>query len=208
MTETEATEGEHFVSESCAVEEEPFAWFAMSDITRPNALDPAHKMLERKGFDVFTPMERRTRKWRGQKLIEEVPVVHDLPFVHSTRALLDPIVEETPTLRYRFVKGGKYREPTVIRDTDIECFITAVKNLPVLRYYSADEIKEELVGRKVRVHGGPLDGKEVSLRKLRGTKKKHIIVEIPPKIIFSEVEFMDYDYLEFMEEKTQKCRKS
>jgi len=196
MTETEATEGEHFVSESCAVEEEPFAWYAMSDITRPNALDPAHKMLERKGFDVFTPMERRTRKWRGQKLIEEVPVVHDLLFVHSTRALLDPIVEETPTLRYRFVKGGKYREVTIIRDKDMECFITAVNNLPVLRYFSADEIKEEMVGRRVRVHGGPLDGMEVSLRKLRGTKKKHIIVEIPPKIIFSEVELTDYDYLE------------
>jgi len=40
---------------------------------------------------------------------------------------------------------------------------------------------------------------EVSLRKLRGTRKKRIIVEIPPKIIMSEVELTDYDYLELLD---------
>jgi len=198
MAETETKESEKPMGEPCPTEE-PLAWYAMGDLTRPNALDPAYKMLEREGFEVFTPKEKRIRKWRGQKLIEEIPVVHDLLFVHSTRIQLDPIVEGTPTLRYRFVKGGKYREPTVINDRDMQCFITAVTNMPVHRYFSADEIKADIVGQKVKIHGGPLDGMEVSLRKLRGTRKKRIIVEIPPKIIMSEVELTDYDYLELLD---------
>jgi len=74
-------------------------------------------------------------------------------------------------------------------------FQKAVGNLRVLRYYSASEIKSEMMGRVVKVHGGPLDGREVQLRKLRGTKKKRIFVEIPDFIV-AEVELTDYDYLE------------
>jgi len=170
-------------------------WYAMRDLTRPNALNPAYKMLDDKGFEVFTPKEKRVRNVRGKRILEEVPVIHDLLFVHSTRNELDPVEAATPTLRYRYVKGGKYKQATIVRDADMDRFQKAVGNLRVLRYYSASEIKSEMMGRVVKVHGGPLDGREVQLRKLRGTKKKRIFVEIPDFIV-AEVELTDYDYLE------------
>lgn len=185
----------------CEVDNDSMVWYAMCDLKRSNALDPAYKMLERKGFEVFTPLKKKVIMRKNVKIIDDVPIIQDLLFVHSKREHLDPIVAKTPTLRYRFLRGGKYQEPTIVRDDDMNRFIAAVKSTPSPKYYAVGELTPDMIGSKVHITGGPLDGLEVSLRKMRGSNKKRIIVEIPC-FIAAVVEVVDFDYMSVVQEKS------
>jgi len=178
-------------------DKDPVAWYAMRDLTRPNALNPAYKMLRAKGFEVFTPMKRKTERRGGGTAVVEVPAIHDLLFVRSTMSLIDPVEASTPTLRYRFVKGGRYREPITVRDGDMEVFIKAVTSAPSPEYFLPGEITLNMVGRKALVHGGPLDGHELRLLKVQGSKRKRVMVELPG-LLAAVVELAVFDSMEIV----------
>lgn len=159
-------------------DDNPSRWFAMRDLTRSNARNPAYKMLEDAQFEVFTPMTRRLAVRQGRRITEEVPFMHDLLFVHASREALNPVVDKTDTLQYRFVYGG-FCEPMVVPDADMERFIHAVRTSDVSRYFRPEEITPEMYGRHVRIVGGNLDGYEGSLLAARGSKYRHLLVELP-----------------------------
>ena len=107
------------------------------------------------------------------------PFLQDLLFVHSEREYLDPVVERTPTLQYRYAKGLGYRQPVVVPDRQMDPFIAAAGAVPGPRYYLPEELTPDMVGRAVRIIGGPLDGYEGRLLRLRGARTKRVIVELP-----------------------------
>lgn len=152
-------------------------WFVMRDLKRSNAKLPAYKLLGQEQIEWFTPMKQRLTVRKGKKTCEEVPFIHDLLFVHSTPEKLAPIVEKTPTLQYRYVRGGKYREAMTVADADMERFIYAVRNSESLRYYRPDELSPAMFGRKIRIIGGLLDHYEGRL--LKGSRRKVLLVELP-----------------------------
>lgn len=200
MADTENGTSALGVNTPDGIDEDTVAWYAMCDLTRPNALEPAYKMLESKGFEVFTPKKRKVVRRSKRKLIEEVPVIHDLLFVRSSLRQINPVVAEKPTLRFRFVRGGKYREATIVRDCDMERFILAVNSSEKTEYFAIGELRPEMMGDNVLVHGGPLDGREVTLRKMRGTSRKRIVVELPGFLV-AQVELADFDSLETVRNK-------
>ena len=55
----------------------------------------------------------------------------------------------------------------------------AVNTADSPRYYRPDEITPAMLGRTVRIVGGPLDGYEGRLLKLRGTRTRRLLVELP-----------------------------
>lgn len=130
-----------------------------------------------------------------QKYVVKVPLLSDILFVHSSEAELDPIVAKIPTLHYRFKKGGKYREHIVVRDEDMERFMYAAGHAEIKEFYAIDDLPWELIGNKVVIHGGPLDGYEVTLKKMQGSKKKRIFIELP-KLAYAEMELTDFDKIE------------
>lgn len=153
-------------------------WYVMRDLKRPNAKQPAYKMLKNEYFEVFTPMKWRVVVRRGKRIREEVPVIHDLLFVHSEKEKLDSVVEKDNTLQYRYLKGGSYCEPMVVRDQDMDRFMNAVNSTETPVFYLPEEITPDMIGHKVRIIGGVFDGYEMSLIKMRGSKKKRIFVEL------------------------------
>lgn len=152
-------------------------WFAMRDLSRSNAKKPAYKLLEKLQFEVFTPMMQRLSVKHGRRVNENVPVIHDLLFVHATRTALDPTVAKTDTLQYRYVRGG-YCEPMVVPDADMERFIAAVQASETPEFFSPEDITPTMYGRRVRVIGGALDGYEGHLLSVRGSKHKRLLVEL------------------------------
>ncbi len=155
-------------------------WYALRDLKRANAKSSAYKLLSESHFEVFTPLKWILYKNAQRKRIrEQVPVIQDLLFVHSERAPLDVVVENTPTLQYRFKKGDSYRQPMTVRDNDMARFIHAVNSTDSPRYFLPEEITSDMCGKQVRIIGGPLDGYEGNLLKVRGTKKKHLLLELP-----------------------------
>lgn len=166
------------MTDSKAIPTTEARWYVLRDLKRPNALRRAWDMLQEKDMTVFTP-----KKWilvtvKGKRKPKEVAVIPDLLFVHATRDVLDPLVESTATLQYRFRKYGAQNEPLIVPDTDMERFIHAVSTSENPAYYLPEEITPQMYGKTIRIVGGPLDGYEGRLLKMRGSKVKRLLIEL------------------------------
>lgn len=152
-------------------------WFVMRDLKRPNAKQPAYKFLREEGFEVFVPTKSQITTRHGKKVVEDVPVIRDLLFVHTDPERLDPIVMKTNTLQYRFMRNCG-RTPMTVPDDEMERFIIAVSSSNDTKYYLPEEITPQMYGRKIRIVGGPLDGYEGNLITTRGSKVKRLMIKL------------------------------
>ncbi|MCD8290471.1 MAG: UpxY family transcription antiterminator [Prevotella sp.] len=153
-------------------------WFVLRDLKRPNANLPAYRLLEEANMNVFTPKKWYLATVKGKRVRRQVPVIPDLLFVCDTRENLDPIIERNPLIQYRWLRNMR-RTPMTVPDTEMNRFITAVNSTTFPQYYRPDEITPDMIGRMIRIIDGPLNGYEVPLLKMRGSRVKHIIVQIP-----------------------------
>lgn len=154
-------------------------WFVMRDLKRRNANTLAIHELTAAGLEVFTPMTQMVMTIGGKKQRREVPVIQDLLFVHEARDTLDPFVERTSTLQYRFVSGKTQHEPMTVRKEDMDRFIFAVKNTETPVFYKPGEITQAMYGKKVRIVGGIFNTYEGRLLSVKGMRKRRLIVEVP-----------------------------
>lgn len=153
-------------------------WFVMRDLTRPNAKLPAYKLLDGLNIRTFTPMVWKLMLNHGKRERRQMPFIHDLLFVYASRAELDSVVETTPMLQYRYLRGG-YKMPMTVRAADMQRFMHAVRFSSSPQYYRLDEVTPAMRNRRIRIIGGNLDGYEGSLITTRGSKVKRLLVEIP-----------------------------
>lgn len=153
-------------------------WFVMRDLTRPNAKLPAYKLLDGMNIRNFTPMVWKLMLNHGKRERRQMPFIHDLLFVYASRAELDSVVETTPMLQYRYLRGG-YKMPMTVRAADMQRFMHAVRFSSSPQYYRPDEVTPSMRNRRIRIIGGNLDGYEGSLITTRGSKVKRLLVEIP-----------------------------
>lgn len=153
-------------------------WYAMRDLSRRHAKEPAYRVLASEGFEVFTPMTRRLVLENGQRRRKEEPFMQDLLFVRDVRERLNPVVEKMENLQYRYVHG-RYCEPMVVPDADMERFIHAVRSSRLPRFFRPEEITREMCGQYVRIVGGALDGYEGHLIQINGSKYKRLLVALP-----------------------------
>ncbi len=189
-----------FPAEQKPQEETP-QWFVMRDLKRANAKLPAYKQLAEAHIEVFTPMRWRIATRRGAQIREEKPFVRDLLFAHATRSILDPIVERTPTLQYRYVRGA-YCQPMVVKDRDMDRFIGAVEASDTPRFYLPGELSAAQCGQMIRIIGGPLNGYEGRLLSIRGSKTKRLLIELPG-ILSVGVE-VEPEYIQLIKDNKQK----
>ena len=153
-------------------------WFVMRDLKRGNAKQPAYKLLGELKIRFFTPMVWKLRIRQGKRVRQQVPFMPDLLFVYDSRKVLDPLVEQIAMLQYRFVKGGNH-QPMTVRNADMERFIRAVDAMNNPCFYTPEEINPDMLGKKVRIVGGLLDGYEGCLQKMQGSRIKRLFVELP-----------------------------
>lgn len=153
-------------------------WFVMRDLKRPNAKLPAYVELQENGLEVYTPLVWRMSTKNGRKVREQVPVIRDLLFVHDSRDIIESIIENIPTLQFRYLRGA-YLSPMIVRDDDMERFLCAVKSTDSPKYFTPDELTPEMCGREVRIIDGPMCGASGRLLKVEGSNRKHVIIELP-----------------------------
>ena len=156
----------------------------MRDLKRHNARFPAYRLLGDMNIEIFTPMVHKLVVRQGKRVCREVPFMQDLLFVHDSRRVLDPIVERIGTLQYRFLRDG-YRTPMTVEESDMERFIHAVRASLSPRFFRPQEITSEMVGKRVRIIGGPFDGYEGRLQKLQGSRVKRLFVELSNLLVVS-----------------------
>ena len=159
------------------LQDEAKRWYVMRDLKRANAKQPAYKLLEENKIEVFVPMKWSLVTRQGKKVREEVPFMPDLLFAHDTRGNLDPVLDRTPTLQYRWLRNT-WREPMTVPDADMDRFINAVSNAEFPKYYRPEEVTPEMYRRRIRIIGGQLNGYEGGLVTVRGSKVKRLLVEL------------------------------
>ena len=125
-------------------------WFVMRDLTRPNAKLPAYKLLDGLNIRTFTPMVWKLMLNHGKRERRQLPFIHDLLFVYASRAELDSVVETTPMLQYRYLRGG-YKMPMTVRAADMQRFIHAVGLSSSPQYYRPDEVTPAMRNRRTAV---------------------------------------------------------
>lgn len=175
---------------------EPERWYVLRDLKRANAALPGYRLLSGLGMEVFTPTEWRLVVRGGRRVREEVPFVRDLVFARGARPALDAVVESVPTLQYRWLRGT-WREPMTVGDVEMGRFIRAVRASGSPRYYLPGEVTPAMCGRRVRVVGGPLDGCEGVLLRVRGSRVRRILVGIEG-LLAAGVE-VSPEYMEFVD---------
>ncbi len=173
-------------------------WFVLRDLKRPNAKLPAYLQLSNLNIEVFTPMRWVLSSRDGKSERRFVPFMPDLLFAHSTRDVLDPIIRKTPTLQYRYFKGGAYCEPMVVPGRDMSRFIAAVGAAKDPAYYMPGELTPDMCGRPVRIIGGPLDGCDGVLLNVRGARVRRVLISLP-NFFTASVE-VDSEYIQFVKD--------
>ncbi len=159
-------------------------WYVLRDLKRSNSKAPAYKVLPELGFEVFTPMHWVLKdNPKGGKTRVYRPYIPSLLFARSLKPELDEIVEKTETLQYQYVKGASRNTPMIVPMEEMARFINVVTSTPSCCYYAPGEIGPDMIGRDVMIKGGPLDGHVGRLLKVRGSKKKRLIVELKGIIV-------------------------
>lgn len=170
---------------------EDTSWFVLRDLKRKNATEPAYKVLPKLGFEIFTPMHWVLKNTpQGKQTRNYEPFIHGLLFAKSVKPKLDEVVEKTETLQYRFIKGAQ-QTPMTVPMKEMERFIRAVTDEHAdCIYYSPDDIKPEMFGKKVMIVGGALDGTVGYLITKKGSKKKRLMLQLKDLFVAS-VEIKD-----------------
>ncbi len=150
----------------------------MRDLKRSNAKMPAYKQLEMEHVEVFTPMKWCLKVRNGKNERVQVPFMQDLLFVHDARVVIDPIVKLTPTLQYRYQRGGGSKNPMIVNELEMDRFIHAVRSSDNPKYFLPGEVTPEMCRHKIRIVGGMLNGYEGNLLSVRGSKVKRLLVEL------------------------------
>ena len=170
-------------------------WYVMRDLKRANAREHAYQLFQEHQMEVFTPMKWQLATVKGKRIRKEVPYMPDLLFVHATRQHIDPIVQNQPTIQYRWLRN-KFREPMTVPEADMNRFIQAVRSAESPRYFLPEEITSSMLGHPIRMIGGPLNGYEGTLLTVRDSKVKRLLVELPGLLTVG-VE-VDPDYIQFI----------
>ena len=152
-------------------------WFALSAPYRREL--KAKTSLEQAGMQCFIPMRYSVVSRRnGEKRKELVPVVHNLLFARSSRDAIQDIKRNLGYLQWLTMPRDGRNEPIIVRDNDMENFMRVCQTLDnSLVYLSPDEVNLHM-GTRVRIIGGMLNGVEGTLLRVKGSRRKRIVVMI------------------------------
>lgn len=169
-------------------------WFVMRFLY--NDQPQVRTLLAQKGFETFCPMKQILTFRCGRKVREFVPAIRDLFFVHSLKSELDPYVARFANFQYRYKTGGKYREPLTVPEKQMNDFIAITGQAVNPLYFSPQEL-DLAKGSRIRLIGGPMDGYEAILLKVKGARAKRMIVDIPDTL-YAAVEVKP-DYIQLLD---------
>lgn len=145
-------------------------WFALQ--TTHNRELILKKQLEEQKVECFVPMKYEKVIKDEQKWQIEVPAIHNLIFVHSTRMFLDRyLIKYLKESSTHYVIDLGTKEPIIIPDTDMRYFITVTSSYQDELIYLNDSIEKFSNYDKVRVTGGLFEGIEGYFVRIRKDRK-------------------------------------
>lgn len=148
-------------------------WFAMRVTYRREFA--VRDVLKEKGVEVFVPMRYVQKKgMKGHKKVL-VPVVSSLIFVHERQSVIQRMKMNIPHLQYIVDKN---RKKIVVPEDQMKHFVAACATYnESLTFFEPSELKLEK-GTKVKIIGGDFEGYEGVLVKIKGKRKRRVVIAI------------------------------
>ena len=152
---------------------------------------------EKYGLEHFIPKQKVLRTVNGRKVICMVPVIHSLVFVHaSQKQIVDFKLNFYNDLQFVTWKTGDGLIYLTVPEKEMTNFIEVCEQTEKeVHFYKIGEINKDknkidiAKGKRVRVHGGPLDQVEGYFMKIGRKRGRQLVVIIPDLLVVSaEVE--------------------
>lgn len=176
--------------------ENDVVWFAMS---APYCKElEAQILLQRDKIESFVPLcYKIVEKKDGHKVRKLVPAIHNLIFVKTTRPIIQEAKQRIAIIQYLTKPENGKNVPIIVPERQMQQFITVCKSQSEnLVYLSPTEVNLHK-GTRVRIIGGPFDGVEGIFIKLKGYRKRRIVVSLPGLAAVATAE-IDPDYIQII----------
>lgn len=122
----------------------------------------------------------------GRNVYRRKALLHNYIFVRSDRATIDRVKQTLlPYLRYVMVTTDGDYHPMVVPDVQMQSFIRVTASEDEHVALLAEENVELHCGQRVRVIGGPFQGIEGILTKIKGVFRRKVVVHIEGVAIVS-----------------------
>ena len=159
------------------VAENIICWFAMSAPYQKEL--EAQKLLDKASVESFVPMCYKVVMRNGKKLRAWLPAVSNLIFARATRPMIQEVKKYIPFLQYLTRPEGGRNIPIIVPDDQMNQFIAVCRSREEkLTYLTGDEINRLGKGMRVRIVGGVFDGVTGSFVRVKGCRRKRVVVQV------------------------------
>ncbi|MBR5102848.1 MAG: UpxY family transcription antiterminator [Muribaculaceae bacterium] len=168
------------------IESEPTQWYAMRATYRRELT--VKSLLDINQIESFVPMHHVIKEGkRGRKIRVYEPVIHNLIFINTSKSKLQSIKQKLPYLQYITEKRDGESKPIIVPEKQMNDFIAVSKSDDkCLQYVSPCDL-ELSEGTKIKIHGGAFDGVEAIFVRMKGHRKKSIVISIDNVIAITKL---------------------
>ena len=126
--------------------------------------------LDLRGIDSFIPMKYVMTTRRGRRVKKLVPSIHNLIFFHIEPSLMKEYKANT-RLPIRYIMNPATKKPVVVPDKEMQNFIAVAGTYEEQLEYIVPKPGQFTRGDRVRILGGPFEGAEGILKRVKGDSR-------------------------------------
>ena len=132
--------------------------------------------LDQRGIESFIPMHYVIRTIRSRRVKKLVPSVHNLIFIHIEPSLMKEY-KATTKLPIRYIMNPATKSPVVVPEEQMKNFIAVAGTYNEQLVYVNPEPGDFRKGDRVRILGGPFEGAEGILCRIKGDRRVVVSIE-------------------------------
>lgn len=147
-----------------------------------------YELIQNKVPEFFMPMKERITTRGGRRTRIVTPAIPDIFFIRDTLPHIDSLVNKDYGVEYLYIKGLPYRQPVVIRDSEMNNFIAATTMDQRVTFHTADsDTLARNIGRRVRINhnGTTIEGE---LLTVRGSRTRRLRVSLPASALVAYID--------------------
>lgn len=131
--------------------------------------------LDLRGIESFVPMKYVMGTRRGRRVKKLVPSIHNLIFFHIEPSLMKEY-KATTKLPIRYIMNPATKKPVVVPENEMNNFIAVAGTYEEQLVYITPKPGQFTRGDRVRILGGPFEGAEGVLQRVKGDSR--VIVSV------------------------------
>lgn len=131
--------------------------------------------LDLRGIESFIPMKYVMGTRRGRRVKKLVPSIHNLIFFHIEPSLMKEY-KATTKMPIRYIMNPATKKPVVVSEREMNNFIAVAGTYEEQLEYITPKPGQFTRGDRVRIMGGPFEGAEGVLQRVKGDSR--VIVSV------------------------------